>query len=239
MTQISSPIPVLFKGKRLSSWNRCSFSNALQFSVAGSLLISNTLLLPSVSYSQALPSYAPTAFQPQFEAGTSNFNIESGIVCPSTTFNVTGFGGNLNAWGDTHYSPYQSTSASAGNYGIAAGLSIPLSRAMSDYCRKYAEGRIKAQETLVRNQLMNSQFALFKHCKYFKEMGYTLDEKEFKDNAGPLSVFSACSSLARLLDPSSQLYPKTSMDPVSPRPASTAPISSPPQETNVNLFNRK
>lgn len=236
MSQTSSV--ALFFLVRLSFRNRGTWQAVLQLPLAGYLSIAYSLIDPSIGYSQALPTYAPTVIPSQFDTVTSNFQIESGIICPTTTFKVAGFGGNLNAWGDNHYPPYQSASANAGNYGVAAGLTIPLSRTLSDYCKKYAESRIKAQNTLVRNQLINSQFALFKHCRYFRDLGYTLKEDWFKEKKGqenPLSVFSQCSSLAEMLNPAAQKNPRTSMGPDEPGAASVAPISPPPQQNNVNL----
>jgi hypothetical protein len=199
------------------------FNGPLHFNMPGvqALVFSCSLLASSAGYSQVLPGYAPTAFQPQLEAGTSNFTIETGVQCPTTTLNLTGFGGNLNAWGDTHYSPHQSLSAGVGNYGIAAGVSIPLGRALIDFCKKYANGRLEFQKTLLQNQLMNSQFALFRHCKYFRDLGYDLTEREFADKEGPLSIFDSCNKLSQLLHPKAQKTPRSPMPVPTPPPFST------------------
>jgi hypothetical protein len=211
------------KKRVLQKWNPLVRSAALQFSVAGCISVISDVVAPTAIYSQVLlPSNVPTLFQPQVGTGTSTFAIDSSVNCPTTTLNVSGFGGNLNAWGDTHYSPFQSTSGGVGNYGIAAGVSVPLSRTLTNYCRKYAEEKIKFQETLTRNQAINSQFSFFQHCKYFRDLGYTLLEPEFQKE--PLLVFSKCYELAKLVDPSARKYPRSPMatgELTPPKPAST------------------
>lgn len=218
--------------KMLLHFTSFSGSGALLFTVKGCSSLLFTLLASSPVHSQILPGYAPT--QPQVGAGSSNFNIESGMQCPVTTFYVAGFGGNLNTWADAYYSQRQSVSAGTGNYGIAAGLSIPLGRDLSDFCKKYAKARIDLQKSQLQDQLINSQFALYKHCQYFRNYGYDLTEKAFTDPSSPLSVFKDCSSLSELLHPKSRRFPIRYYEDIpAPKPAPTAPENSPKDVIDV------
>jgi hypothetical protein len=194
------------------------------------------IMSPTASFAQ---SFVPTpgAISPT-TGGTSNYKLQSEVECPTSTINITGYGGNINGWADNHYSPYASTSGGLGNYGVAMGLSIPLGGNLSDFCENYAKNKDMFERTRTQNLLLNSQFTLFKNCQYFSDLGYQLDGEPFKNavsETGPLSAYKECTNMARFLDPASRQHPTSFPQVPSPEPASTAPMNPPP--LNVNVVN--
>lgn len=193
-------------------------------------------MIPYASLAQpAFIPVAPGSFGPGFTGAGADYKLQQEVQCPTPTFNVTGFGGNLSGWGDTHYEPFQSTSAGLGTYGIAAGVSIPLGNDLQKFCKRYAEIKREFEQTRLRNQAINSQFALYKHCRYFRDVGYNLNDPRWFDEKGPLSAFSGCKALAEFLDPDSAKRPTISNYPPDPKPANTQPSTLPATPvSNVN-----
>ena len=193
---------------------------AFQLSLAGSLQLFFGIIFPSACLSQTYAS-SSVPINPGFNHGASNFSPFQGINCPTTTFNVTAFGANTNAWGDQHYAPYQSSTGSFGNYGGAVGLSIPMGSTAKDFCNKFAKSKLSEQELLLKNQIMNRQSTLLRNCMILRnQIGINLsaNRPEFSEN-GPLSAFAECRSLAQLLEPEN-LDPDIKLKPVKLEPAS-------------------
>jgi hypothetical protein len=176
--------------------------------VSSSISITFSLLIPSAGFAQSPFLSIPPGTSSSLPIYTeSRFELQNSVACPTPTFSITGFGNGLNGWGDTHYQPYQSNSAGLGNYGIAAGVSVPLSNDLKKFCRDFAKIKAEFEKDRLRNQAINSQFSFFNHCKYFHDLGYDLrDDKWFKSD-GPLSAFVGCRDLAIFLDPASRPNP--------------------------------
>ena len=206
--------------------------------VSSSISIAISLLLPSASFAESpYLSIQPGASSLPIYT-ESRFELQNGVGCPSPTFSMTGFGNGLNGWGNTHYQPYQSNSAGLGNYGIAAGVSVPLRNDLQKFCRDYAKIRTEFEKDRLRNQTINSQFSFFNHCKYFYDLGYDLRNDKWFKSDGPLSAFVGCRDLAIFLDPKSRPNPTlfepgkklpeqpTSSDttPFNPAPALVTPV---------------
>ena len=212
----------------------CNWLSAIRFSATAYLL--SLMMSPTASVAQ---SFVPTPASIQPTIGdTSRYTLDTGVICPTSSINVTGYGGNINGWADNHYSPYTSTSGGLGNYGVAMGLNIPLGGNLGDFCENYAKNKDIFERTRTQNQLLNSQFTLFKNCQYFRDLGYKLDGDIFKEavsETGPLSAYKECVNIAKFLDPASRPNPTVfpSSKPPSPEPASTAPMNPPPLDVNV------
>jgi hypothetical protein len=91
-------------------------------------------------------------------SGDSSYSIESGLQCPTATLNFGGYAGDGNQWGNS-IQPVLSTNAGSTNYGIAAGIRIPLGGSMAAFCKRYAEAKAKFAElsldTYQRNNAIN------------------------------------------------------------------------------------
>jgi len=211
-------------------------SNILNHSasaVSSSISITFSLLIPSAGFAQSPFLSIPPGTSSSLPIYTeSRFELLNSVACPTPTFSITGFGNGLNGWGDTHHQPYQSNSAGLGNYGVAAGVSVPLSNDLKKFCRDFAKIRTESEKDRLRNQAINSQFSFFNHCKYFQDLGYDLkDDKWFKSD-GPLSAFVGCRDLAIFLDPASRPNPTRfvpGVDPLrQPKASDTTPFNTAP-----------
>jgi len=181
------------------------------------------------------------------EVGPSSYTLQTEVGCPTPTFRVAGFAGGANDWAN-NYGPNVSSDSGLGNYGFSAGVSFPLGRKLSDFCKEYAEQRILFEQQRVRNMTLNSQYSFFQYCRALVDSGLGSADREmanrlkgdklFSDPAfesnGPLSAFASCKPLYSLLrnrDPN-RVFP----DVKEPSPASTQPMAKPAQpvyDTNV------
>lgn len=179
-----------------------------------------------------------TPFSP--EVGTSLYTLQTEVGCPTPTFRVAGFAGGANDWAN-NYEPNASSDSGLGNYGISAGVSFPLGRQLSDFCKEYAQQRILFEQQRVRNMTLNSQYSFFQYCRAFVDSGLgsadtvvaskLKGDKLFSDPAfesnGPLSAFASCKPLYSLLrnrDPN-RVFPNVK----EPSPAPTPPMAKPAQ----------
>jgi hypothetical protein len=200
----------------------------------GAMTIVVSWIFTTPSFSQ--PAYIPTpgALSPGIQNGTVNYSLQQEVNCPTATFNITGFGGNTNGWANNNYEPFQSSDGGLGNYGVSAGLSIPLGNsALQDFCKKYAKIKEDFEESRLRNQILNGQASLLQQCLYLRDLGIQIKvDPEVFAEGGPLSSFAGCQSLAKLLDPSNR-RPTEELTP--PPKASIEPMTKP--ATPVFLVN--
>jgi len=185
------------------------------------------------------PAYVPTPspLTPGVQNGTTSYSLQQEVNCPTATFHLTGFGGKINGWANNDYDPFQSSDGALGNYGAAAGLSVPLgNNELREFCKKYAKIKSDFEESRLKNQLLNNQVELLKQCLYLSDLGIRpdADPKAFSEG-GPLSSFAGCQSLAILLDPYNR-RPKQDLSPQPPPKASTEPMTKP--ATPVFIINQ-
>jgi|688.fasta_scaffold00545_13 hypothetical protein len=219
---------------RLTAQNSLSFARR-RISEVGAATIVVSWLLTTPSFSQ--PAYVPTPgpLSPGIVNGTVNYSLQQEVSCPTATINFTGFGGNINGWANNNYDPFQSSDAGLGNYGAAAGISVPFGNsALREFCKKYAKIKGEFEESRLRNELLNGQASLLKQCLYLQDLGIQMNlyPKVFM-GGGPLSAFAGCQSLAIVLDPANRKPTIRLMPP--PPEASTEPMTKP--ATPVFLVN--
>lgn len=211
---------------------------------AGAMTVAISWASTAPSFSQ--PAYIPTpgALSPGYNHGTVNYSLQQEVGCPTATFNVTGFGGGISGWANNNYEPFQAADSGLGNYGISAGLSVPLGNtALRDFCRKYARIKGKFEEARLKNELLNGQRNLLEQCLYLKDavgINDALDDKKPRlkeerakafSESGPLSAMAGCESLAVLLE---RVNRSPTEKPPSPPPkASTEPMTEPAKSVFV------
>jgi hypothetical protein len=141
----------------------------VRLGLAGSLACMNT---PCVLAQVRQPSFAiqpsSTTYIP---AATTNvvypvFSVESGTSCPTPALNVQGFGGNTD--NSSSYADRYGSSGSYGNYGFAAGVSIPFSSGLLQWCKRAAAAKAKKAE-------LDTWTILFNNCAYLKTNGIEID----------------------------------------------------------------
>lgn len=189
------------------------------------------LVVPRPSMAQVVYGRGPAPVPFGTEIGPSLYTLQTEVGCPTPTFKVAGFAGVSNDWANS-YGPNASSDSGLGNYGISAGLSFPLGRRLSDFCKEYAEQRKLYEQQRVRNMTLNSQYSLFQHCRVLVDSGLgsqggdrgveLFSDPAFESN-GPLSSFKSCKPLYALLrkrDPN-RIFPD--INPV--KPSSTKPMT--------------
>lgn len=175
----------------------------------GKPVLVRTLTLVSLSLTSfASPAFAqivvPTTLSgptPTFTNAASNFVLNNSITCPTSTINLTGFGGNSD--GTAQDVALQSQTADVTNFGFALGVSIPLgSGSLRKFCKKFAKAQGDFQESRTLNQKRNSQIALLQQCLFIQDsLGIPISKNPsaFSDE-GALASFSECLELSDILD---------------------------------------
>lgn len=158
-----------------------------------------------------------TPLVPTFGNATSSYGLNSGITCPTPTFNLTGFGGDTDGTSRGRGGETISLRATADvtNWGLAAGVSIPFaSKELRDFCNRYAQAQADFQSSVATNQKLNSELTLLRQCIFINDdLGINIQaNKEAFSGDGPLASFSGCLSLGNLLEvtkrnPAIQLVP--------------------------------
>jgi hypothetical protein len=169
-----------------------------------------SLLFPSATFSQTAAYNNFGTYSPNVNSGTSPYTLDSGVQCPTTTFNATAFGGSANGWTDKHSPPYDAVGGGLGSYGAALGFSVPLgSQDLREFCKSFAKARKEFETARVQADLLN-------RCRYLiSSLG--INQELFEENAAlfngkeaPLSSFVKCKSFITLLN-SSKVTPNFPM----------------------------
>jgi hypothetical protein len=188
------------------------------------------------SFSQIAVPTTITGSVPGFSNATSNFVLNNSITCPTSTVNLTGFGGDTDGSSSDRNEVFRTQSADVTSWGVALGVSIPLGgNTLRDFCKKFAAAQAKFQETRTRNQEQNSKLALLQQCLYIQDsLGIRISKNPsvFSGN-GPLSSFAECLNMSAVLDVANR---KPSMDLAPLPPAPKAPTdSASPTSTPVTV----
>lgn len=107
------------------------------------------------------PSVVP-AISPQ---AAPIFSPAPGINCPTPAFTLAGFGSNSDNW--VNYPGNADANSGLGNYGIVAGISVPLGGSLSRYCKDYALALLRQQQEDAFSKRINHQARLMNTCLAF------------------------------------------------------------------------
>jgi hypothetical protein len=194
------------------------------------------ILLSYPAFSQIVVPTTINGSVPGFSNATSNYVLNNSISCPTSTINLTGFGGDTDGSSTDRNEVFRTQSADVTSWGVALGVSIPLgSNTLRDFCKKFAAAQAKFQETRTRNQEQNSKIALLQQCLYIQDsLGIRISKNPsvFSGN-GSLSSFAECLNLSDVLDvanrkPSIDLAPLWREAPKAPTESaspSTTPVT--------------
>jgi hypothetical protein len=123
-----------------------------------------------------------------------SFGPSSGVTCPTPTFTIGGYGGGGNDWSDSFSPSYASSSAGINNYGVAAGLRLPLGAGeLSRACKDYAKTKSEFERINTENFRRNAQISLFRQCNWLKDNFVDVEQDAFSDPA--FSSLKACSKI--------------------------------------------
>jgi hypothetical protein len=111
-----------------------------------------------------------------------NYQIDASLQCPATSVSVGGFGGNGNDWA-YNVQPYGASSSSINNYGIAAGIRIPLGGYLKDFCKDYARQKSEFVRITTENYRRNSFLANLEQCRWLDSQGIELKNNKTENSA--------------------------------------------------------
>ncbi len=138
-------------------------------------VLMGTLVCINAQYGLAQERQSSFAIQPSanifLPPATSNvvyptFSVETGTSCPTPAINIQGFGGNAD--NSSSYPDRYRGSSNYGNYGVAAGVSIPFSSGLLEFCKRAAAAKAKKAE-------LDTWTVLFNNCAILKEKGIEVD----------------------------------------------------------------
>jgi hypothetical protein len=194
------------------------------------------ILLSSPAFSQIAVPTTITGSVPGFSNATSNYVLNNSITCPTSTINLTGFGGDTDGSSTDRNEVFRTQSADITSWGIALGVSIPLGgNTLRDFCKKFAAAQANFQQTRTRNQEQNSKLALLQQCLYIQDsLGIRISKNPgvFSGN-GPLASFAECLNLSEVLDVANR-KPSIDLGPLAPAPQAPTDSAS-PTSTPVTL----
>jgi len=175
-----------------SNWNK---PWSLPIGLSGIAFLCLPLILHSNSAQAQVYGRGPSlGFYNPGAIGAESFQPSSGVTCPTPSFMVGGYGAGGNDWSDNYVPNYASSSAGINNYGIAAGLRVPLGAGeLTRSCRKFAEARAELEHLNTQNFRRNSQIALFRQCNWLADNLVKMDQKGFNNPA--FSSLKACAEL--------------------------------------------
>ncbi len=171
------------------------------FSVCLFLFIS--LLFPNKSFAQFLDSRGPvtgTSSNNTAAPNTSGYRLNSGVECPSSTFNVAVFGTDGNDFQSSRNEILVNSGANAGSavYGATMGFTVPIGGTLGDFCERYATARATFEETRANNILLTNYLTLIQVCTSLKKVGVNFNNEAF-DNDPSLSLLISCRGIAKII----------------------------------------
>jgi len=135
---------------------------------------------PSLAQQQLVYGRGPALASPVLPATEGFYSLETGIDCPTPTFNVGGFGAGGNDWANNDV-PYASSNTGINNYGVAAGIRIPFGGDLRRFCSDFAKAKVSFERTRVESQLRDAQVTLLRQCMWLKDVGIDLHQQAFQD----------------------------------------------------------
>ena len=192
----------------------------------------------SPSIAQNVFGGGPTNILPNFSSG-QQFQLDSGVSCPTPSINVSGFGGTANNFADASSfanSGFGNNNSNSGanNYGVAIGLNIPLGGRYAQFCRDFAEAQ--TLDLQKRLEITESQFQsqLVQQCYYLFSIYINFNDKYY-DEDGPGKALFPCREIVKTINPPNPSTPIPTPDknkqpefsdpaPLRSRPLLTEPI---------------
>lgn len=169
-----------------------------------SILKSTTSTIPDIS-----PALSPV------------YSPEAGVSCPTTSISLAGYGANAGNWA---YIPgINGPNTASADYGVVAGINIPVGGALANYCKEYALHLLKQHQEDLTNQKINNQSLLVSKCLALS------NAIDFNSEAFDSPEFSSLRD-CRLLKNSILPHARTAIQPANPGDLQTRP------KRDVQLF---
>ncbi len=151
------------------------------------------LLSPSAAQAQQRVGLAPIAtVVPQFGAAPS-FGLESGIICPTPSLNISGFAADADNWAS--YPDSAGGRTGYGNFGVLGGFNIPFGGSLSRFCADFAAQKNKIQALNRQAQELSNANFIITSCAGFIARDIDVTSQKFID-AFPL--YAKCKDIAAI-----------------------------------------
>ncbi|MBD2551633.1 hypothetical protein H6G65_19090 [Microcystis elabens FACHB-917] len=107
---------------------------------------------------------------PGISGSDERFQLDSNLICPTATAGLGVFGGRGNSFAYVE-DPFVGSSSNLTNYGIAAGIRVPLNNYLTEFCKDYAKRRIEFEGIRTENFKRNTLLSLIEQCRWAKRQG--------------------------------------------------------------------
>lgn len=87
---------------------------------------------------------------------------EAGVNCPTTAISLAAYGARAGKW--AYYPGAPDPNAGAGDYGVIAGINIPIGGSLASYCKDYASQLLRQHQEDAMNRRINNQALLVSTC---------------------------------------------------------------------------
>lgn len=170
---------------------------------------------PNFGEAPSLTNISPTP------PNANKFDLKTGVACPVPTFTISSFFGRATNNQNPIILPdtglNESTNSNLNNFGVAAGLNVPLGGRLGKACKDRYAAEAKAFE--IENQIGTTKFQseLVQECYYLYSLHINFDQPAFNKD-GPVSGLFPCRAIVKSIDPppapvSSTLEPSTPTPP--------------------------
>lgn len=180
-------------------------------------------------------------FQPLQGQNQSEYELDTGVTCPTPSFSIVGFSGNASDYVRPSMLDNSSNSG-LDNYGIAAGITIPLGGTLADYCSDFAA--LRTSDLLKRIEIIESRFQsqLVKQCYYLLTLQIDFNNEYYNED-GPGAALFPCRAIVKSIQsiPQPSEVPQSLQEsedvisepePLTPRPTITYPTRGSQRDRN-------
>lgn len=119
------------------------------------------------------------------------FSPQNGFACPTPSVSFGGYGAGGNDWSND-FTANSSAGTGVNNFGIAAGIRVPLSGESARHCKAYSRSLLKRAEIETEAALRNDQLVLLTQCHWLRENRINIRQNIFMDKDGALSSLNPC-----------------------------------------------
>lgn len=119
---------------------------------------------------------------PSIDKNDFIFSAPSGFTCPTPSLSFGGFGTGGNDWSN-EYSTNRSAGSGINNFGIAAGIRVPLAGSSAQNCKEYSEVLLEKARVELEGARRSDQVALLQQCHWL-----LVNEINIQANKGAFSI---------------------------------------------------
>lgn len=173
-----------------------------------------------VSVAQTSDTRLNNNISPGFLSNSNSYSIDSGVTCPTSTFNIAAFGGFADSSANDSVININSNS-NLNDFGVAAGFSIPLGGSLGRFCKEYAAKQLIISEQTIQENQATAISNLLNACLAFTSLKVDFESSAFSEG-GPFARYATCKDVGFTTasgEPTNQSVPgPKNIQPLSPTP---------------------